>query len=82
MQVFGVASPVHADAQELPMLIAIGIAFMAVGITTVWYLTHHPRGTPFPLRYRDLIESYLAVVLAALLFFGASFIIVGLLLLF
>lgn len=61
------------------MLVVLGVGLLATGLSALWYLSHHPKGTPFSPRYRDLIETYLAVVLASLLVFGASFIIVGVL---
>jgi hypothetical protein len=40
-------------------------------------LPRHPGGTPFPERYRNVIESYLAVVISFMLVLGVTFMALG-----
>jgi hypothetical protein len=64
------------------VLVLAGLAFVVTAVSIMRYLIHHPKGTPFSPRYRDLIESYLAVLLSGLIVFGVSFIVVGIVRLF
>jgi hypothetical protein len=59
------------------MIRLVGLFLVAGAVVVLWYLPRYPGETPFSMRYRDLIESYLSVVIAAMITVGLVFAVGG-----
>lgn len=54
----------------------IGLVMMVAGAVLLWFLSGR-KTSPFPERFRDLIESYVSVLISVLVVLGLMLVAIG-----